>query len=82
MLKERFGDVDWQVIHDAAITPVAGQSLAGCPNGASLSWWSPIRAKNVGGLAAMVAAAGEYYDSVAIGTVFEVTDPGFPAVAG
>lgn len=76
VLKERFGDVDWQVIHDAAITRGGWPELGGLPEWGFFKLVVPNPRKNVGGLAAMVAAAGEYYDSVAIGTA-EVTDPDF-----
>ena len=76
VLKERFGDVDWQVIHDAAITRGGWPELGGLPEWGFFKLVVPNPRKNVGGLAAMVAAAGEYYDSAAIGTG-EVTDPDF-----
>ncbi len=75
-LKQKFGDVDWNVIHDAAITKGGWPELGGKPEWGFFKLVVPNPRKNVGGLAAMVAAAGEYFDKTNIGTG-DVTDPGF-----
>lgn len=75
-LKQKFGDVDWKVIHDAAITKGGWPELGGKPEWGFFKLVVPNPRKNVGGLAAMVAAAGEYFDKTNIGTG-DVTDPGF-----
>ncbi len=75
-LTAQVGDIDWQVIHDAAINPGGWPALGGQPDWGFFKLVVPNPRKNVGGLAAMVAAAGEYYDRTSIGTA-EVTDPAF-----
>ncbi len=75
-LTAQVGDIDWQVIHDAAINPGGWPALGGQPEWGFFKLVVPNPRKNVGGLAAMVAAAGEYYDKTSIGTA-EVTDPAF-----
>ena len=76
VLQQMFGDVDWQVIHDAATARGGWPELGGLPEWGFFKLVVPNPRKNVGGLAAMVAAAGEYYDKAGIGTA-EVTDPDF-----
>ncbi|MCB0199181.1 MAG: substrate-binding domain-containing protein [Caldilineae bacterium] len=76
VLQQMFGDVDWQVIHDAATARGGWPELGGLPEWGFFKLVVPNPRKNVGGLAAMVAAAGEYYDRAGIGTA-EVTDPDF-----
>ena len=75
-LKQKFGDGDWKVINDAAITKGGWPELGGKPEWGFFKLVVPNPRKNVGGLAAMVAAAGEYFDKTNIGTG-DVTDPGF-----
>jgi hypothetical protein len=75
-LTAQVGDIDWQVIHDAAINRGGWPALGGQPEWGFFKLVVPNPRKNVGGLAAMVAAAGEYYDQTSIGTA-EVTDPAF-----
>lgn len=75
-LGEKFGNIDWQVIHDAAITKGGWPELGGKPDWGFFKLVVPNPRKNVGGLAAMVAAAGEYFDKTSISTA-EVTDPQF-----
>lgn len=75
-LKQKFSDIDWQVIHDAAIARGGWPELGGKPDWGFFKLVVPNPRRNVGGLAAMVAAAGEYFDKTNIGTA-EVTDPAF-----
>lgn len=75
-LKSKVGEIDWNVIHDAATTKGGWPELGGKPEWGFFKLVVPNPRKNVGGLAAMVAAAGEYYDKTSIGTA-EVTDPTF-----
>jgi hypothetical protein len=75
-LLEEYGEINWQVIHDAAIAKGGWPELGGEPAWGFFKLVVPNPRKNVGGLAAMVAAAGEYYDTSIIGTA-EVTDPAF-----
>lgn len=76
VLAEKYGQIDWQVIHDAAIAKGGWPELGGSPDWGYFKLVVPNPRRNVGGLAAMVAAAGEYYDKTSI-DVADVTDPDF-----
>ncbi len=76
VLQATYGELNWQVIHDAAIAKGGWPELGGQPDWGFFKLIVPNPRKNVGGLAAMIAAAGEYYDTTSIGTA-EVTDPAF-----
>ena len=76
VLDKKFGAIDWQVIHDAAIAKGGWPELGGEPAWGFFKLVVPNPRRNVGGLAAMIAAAGEYYDKTNISTA-EVTDPKF-----
>ncbi|MBM4460139.1 MAG: ABC transporter substrate-binding protein [Chloroflexi bacterium] len=76
VLDKKFGAIDWQVIHDAAIAKGGWPELGGDPAWGFFKLVVPNPRRNVGGLAAMIAAAGEYYDKTNISTA-EVTDPKF-----
>lgn len=78
VLEKRFGEVNWRVIHDAAIAKGGWPELGGNADWGYFKLVVPNPRKNVGGLAAMVAAAGEYYDKTDI-TVEDVTNPEFQA---
>jgi hypothetical protein len=75
-LEDKFGQIDWKTIHDAAIAAGGWPELGGDPAWGFFKLVVPNPRKNVGGLAAMVAAAGEYYDKPNI-TVEDVTNPEF-----
>ena len=81
VLAERYGDVDWRTVHDAAMTKGGWREIGG-PECEECGQWGyfklivPNPRKSVAGLAAMVAAAGEYFDKNRI-TVEDVTDPDF-----
>jgi len=75
-LEKKFGKIDWQVIHDAAIAKGGWPELGGDPAWGFFKLVVPNPRRNVGGLAAMIAAAGEYYDKPNI-SVADVTDPKF-----
>src|SRR5512136_3373146 len=75
-LEAKFGQIDWKTIHDAAIAPGGWPELGGDPAWGFFKLVVPNPRKNVGGLAAMVAAAGEYYNKPNI-TVEDVTNPDF-----
>jgi ABC-type Fe3+ transport system substrate-binding protein len=75
-LEKKYGKVDWQAIHDAAIAKGGWPELGGDPAWGFFKLVVPNPRRNVGGLAAMIAAAGEYYDKPNI-SVAEVTDPKF-----
>lgn len=75
-LEQKFGVVDWKTIHDAAIAAGGWPELGGDAAWGFFKLVVPNPRKNVGGLAAMVAAAGEYYDKPNI-SVEDVTNPDF-----
>jgi hypothetical protein len=76
VLEQKFGEVDWQSIHDAAIAKGGWPELGGEAGWGFFKLVVPNPRRNVGGLAAMIAAAGEYYDKTNI-TVDDVTNPEF-----
>jgi hypothetical protein len=76
VLRQRYGSIDWQAIHDAAMTKGGWPELGGSPEWGYFKLVVPNPRKNAGGLKAMVAAAGEYYDKNSI-DVADVTDPDF-----
>ena len=85
VLEAAFGELNWQTIHDAATAKGGWVEIgqkANWPDTKSLQEWGffklavPHPRKNVGGLAAMIAAAGEYYNRPNI-SVDDVTNPDF-----
>jgi hypothetical protein len=76
VLESKFGDINWLTLHDAAIAPGGWPELGGDPAWGYFKLVVPNPHKNVGGLAAMVAAAGEYYNRPDI-SVADVTNPDF-----
>ena len=75
-LEQKFGTIDWRTIHDAATAAGGWPELGGEAAWGFFKLVVPNPRKNVGGLAAMVAAAGEYYDKPNI-SVEDVTNPDF-----
>ena len=69
-------DISWTQIHDAATAKGGWPELGGEPEWGYFKLVVPNPHKNVGGLMAMVAAAGEYYQRTDI-SVADVTDPEF-----
>jgi hypothetical protein len=61
VLSDHFGELSWRTIHDAAIAKGGWPDLGGDPSWGYFKLVVPNPNKNVGGLAAMIAAAGEYY---------------------
>jgi hypothetical protein len=78
VLEERFGEIDWSTIHDAATTRGGWPELGGDPAWGFFKLVVPNPNKNIGGLAAMIAMAGEYYGRTNI-SVEDVTNPEFQA---
>ena len=76
VLEQKSGDISWQTIHDAAIAPGGWAELGGQNDWGYFKLAIPSPRKNVSGLQAMVAAAGEYFGKTNIG-VDDVTDAGF-----
>ncbi len=76
VLEKQFGEVNWATIHDAAIARGGWPELGGDPAWGFFKLVVPNPSRNVGGLAAMIAIAGEYYDRTDI-SVEDVTNPEF-----
>ena len=72
------GDVSWRNIHDAAMAKGGWPELGGKPEWGYFKLVVPNPRKNVGGLMAMIAAAGEYHQKTRI-EVGDVTDAAFQA---
>ena len=76
VLEEKFGEVDWSAIHDAATASGGWPELGGLPAWGFFKLVVPNPSKNVGGLAAMIAMAGEFYGRTDI-SVEDITNPEF-----
>lgn len=76
VLEQQFGVIDWEAIHTAATARRGWPDLGGDAAWGFFKLVVPNPSKNVGGLAAMVAIAGEYYDRTDI-SVEDVTNPEF-----
>lgn len=76
ILREEYGEISWRAIHDAATAKGGWPELGGSAEWGYFKLVVPNPRKNVGGLAAMIAAAGEYYGKTAIG-VEDITNPDF-----
>jgi ABC-type Fe3+ transport system substrate-binding protein len=76
VLRARYGEIDWRAIHDAAISKGGWPDLGGPADWGYFKLVVPNPRKNVGGLSAMIAAAGEYYGKTDI-SVADVTNPDF-----
>jgi ABC-type Fe3+ transport system substrate-binding protein len=76
VLETKFGEISWRSIHDAAVAKGGWPELGGDPSWGFFKLVVPNPNKNAGGLAAMVAAAGEYYGRTNI-SVADFTDPEF-----
>ncbi len=78
VLEQQFGEINWETIHDAAIARGGWPELGGEASWGFFKLVVPNPNRNVGGLAAMISAAGEYYDRTDI-SVEDVTNPEFQA---
>ena len=78
VLDQHFGTINWQVIHDAAVAKGGWPELGGQAGWGFFKLVVPDPRKNVGGLTAMISAAGEYYGRPNI-TTEDVTNPQFQA---
>ncbi|MCS7260188.1 MAG: substrate-binding domain-containing protein, partial [Anaerolineae bacterium] len=76
VLEKTFGEINWRTIHDAAVAPGGWRDIGGKGEWGYFKLIVPHPRKNIGGLAAMVSAAGEYYDRPNI-SVDDVTQPEF-----
>jgi hypothetical protein len=77
VLRQKYGEeITWQAIHDAATAKGGWPELGGKAEWGYFKLVVPNPRKNVGGLLAMVAAAGEYHQKTRI-DVADVTNPQF-----
>jgi len=67
-LEQTFGEINWQIIHDAAVNAEGWDALGGQEDWGFFKLAISNPRKNVSGLGAMVAAAGEFYDHTSIST--------------
>jgi hypothetical protein len=81
VLQSQFGEISWKAIHDAAQASGGWAELGGQPDWGYFKLAISNPRKNISGLAAMVAAAGEYYGKTNI-TVEDVANPDFQAWLG
>ncbi|NLT41921.1 MAG: solute-binding protein, partial [Anaerolineae bacterium] len=81
VLEEKFGTINWRTIYDAATARGGWPELGGEAGWGYFKLVVPNPQRNVGGLAAMVAAAGEYHGTTRIG-VEEVAAPEFQTWLG
>jgi Ca-activated chloride channel family protein len=81
VLEEGYGEISWNTIHDAALAPGGWGELGGQPDWGYFKLAISNPRKNISGLAAMVAAAGEYYGKTNI-SVEDVTNPEFQTWLG
>ena len=78
VLQAKYGQISWDTIHDAATARGGWPELGGDPGWGYFKLVVPNPSKNVAGLHAMIAAAGEYYERPDI-SVADVTNPAFQA---
>ncbi len=76
VLEQTYGEINWRTLHDAAMAKGGWREIGGQGDWGYFKLIVPHPRKNVGGLAAMVAAAGEYYDKPNI-SVEDITAPDF-----
>jgi hypothetical protein len=81
VLEQQFDEISWGTIHDAAVAKGGWPELGGDASWGYFKLVVPNPNKNAGGLAAMIAAAGEYYGRTDI-SVGDVTDPAFQGWLG
>jgi hypothetical protein len=76
VLREKYASISWESIHDAAIAKGGWPELGGDPGWGYFKLVVPNPNKNIAGLHAMIAAAGEYYGRPDI-SVADVTNREF-----
>lgn len=76
VLQAKYGEISWDTIHDAAVARGGWPELGGDPAWGYFKLVVPNPNKNVAGLHAMIAAAGEYFGRTDI-SVSDVTNPQF-----
>ena len=65
-LESTYGTIDWHTIHDAAVNAEGWDALGGQEDWGFFKLAISNPRKNVSGLSAMVAAAGEYYEQTGL----------------
>ena len=75
-LQEHLGDISWATVHDASMEQGGWRELGGDPAWGAFKLAIPDPRRNAGGPAAMLAAAGAYYDRTNI-SVEDVNAVGF-----
>jgi hypothetical protein len=68
VLEAAYGDITWQAIHDAAMLPGGWKDIGGEDDWLYFKLAISNPRKNISGLGAIIAAAGEYYDKTGIGS--------------
>jgi len=68
VLLKKYQAINWKTIHDAAMTKGGWADLGGDPTWGFFKPVIPNPQKNIGGLEAMVSAAGEYFNTTRIDT--------------
>lgn len=81
VLEGTFGQINWRAIHDAAMAPGGWNDIGGESGWGYFKLAISNPRKNISGLLAMVAAAGEYYDRTNLSTD-DVTNPDFQTWLG
>lgn len=66
VLEKKFTGINWKTIHDAAMVKGGWGELGGDPTWGFFKPVIPNPQKNIGGLEAMVSAAGEYFNTTRI----------------
>ena len=66
VLKKKYQTINWKTIHDAAMAKGGWAELGGDPAWGFFKPVIPDPQKNIGGLEAMVSAAGEYFNTTRI----------------
>ena len=67
-LLQKYPEINWRTIHDAALVKGGWAELGGDPAWGFFKPVIPNPQKNIGGLEAMVSAAGEYFNDTRINT--------------
>jgi hypothetical protein len=67
VLEAAYGQITWQAIHDAAMLPGGWKDIGGQDDWLYFKLAISNPRKNISGLEAIIAAAGEYYDTTSIG---------------
>jgi len=78
VLLKKYTTINWKTIHDAALAKGGWAELGGDPSWGFFKPVIPNPQKNIGGLEAMVSAAGEYFNTTRIDAA-SVGDKGFQA---